>query len=748
MKKIYLFFFGLLICFNIFAQCPTNSNQFKAGSDNQTSVFLYAKQTADWYYDNKEIWACFNNGITNSEIKIPLDGFNGAAFNFAEWPESILNATNPPWARRVNSAQYFSKSNILMIVVASGDRNFNFANTGPYEVWEFQLGGNPLPNSITRKQVINLGGIENTTMFYKYFLYTKLGGYIVFWGDHEGYGDYHFAYRSPVGIWQILPPVKFPTTPGWWFQNYSHIIQNIKDDSIWVFTAFDASGVIGAMRFTEQNNSLVLDFNNMIWIPTHNTGGDYLSPDGEYPDIIAVNDINKNRTLIAYARDYQVDYTGILGIGGQKYNYFNVVEVDDRNKPKLISTLKLISRNVALYRYPATFNLLVKNNKIWFSNNFLDEVIPGTLTVPDISKERLCSTFFIEGNQYYLNSGEWSIPKLMLDGENLGELLPNNGDVIKPTIVITLPANNQFISGKFDNQVLVSDNVGVVGVQYYLDNYPLKIERDGPFTLNWDTKDFESGIHYLYAVARDRNGNMATSSPVTINIASPIPPAITLPNNVEYADSMTTNQLWKYYYVDIPVNTNNVSINLIYSSALSGWTKLYVKYNRLFGWDFVIPRRQANSISCNITNPVNGKWLIAVQNPDLKNTSYKLKIDTGMTITNVPPPVPTNTPPPITNSPPVIDITPPVTTITFPLNGGVVARRANVNITANASDNNGVTKVEFYINGSLISTDISLLYSYIWKVPNAPRKTYTIQSKAYDAAGNVGHSSIVTVRTQ
>ncbi len=61
-------------------------------------------------------------------------------------------------------------------------------------------------------------------------------------------------------------------------------------------------------------------------------------------------------------------------------------------------------------------------------------------------------------------------------------------------------------------------------------------------------------------------------------------------------------------------------------------------------------------------------------------------------------------------------------------------------ISANASDNVGVTRVEFYDGASLVVTDTSSPYSYAWGITSAANGTHNWTAKAYDAAGNVGIS--------
>jgi hypothetical protein len=89
------------------------------------------------------------------------------------------------------------------------------------------------------------------------------------------------------------------------------------------------------------------------------------------------------------------------------------------------------------------------------------------------------------------------------------------------------------------------------------------------------------------------------------------------------------------------------------------------------------------------------------------------------------------------------DTTPPTTSITAPSAGATVS--ATTTVSANASDNVGVTKVEFYLDGALQSTDTTSPYSWSWNTATAANGSHSLQSKAYDAAGNVGSSTSVSV---
>ncbi len=80
------------------------------------------------------------------------------------------------------------------------------------------------------------------------------------------------------------------------------------------------------------------------------------------------------------------------------------------------------------------------------------------------------------------------------------------------------------------------------------------------------------------------------------------------------------------------------------------------------------------------------------------------------------------------------DETPPTVSITSP--AGSSALSSNVTIAADVTDNNQITKVETYVDGSLRSVDTTSPYSYMWNTSGVSNGAHTISVKAYDVAGN------------
>jgi len=67
-----------------------------------------------------------------------------------------------------------------------------------------------------------------------------------------------------------------------------------------------------------------------------------------------------------------------------------------------------------------------------------------------------------------------------------------------------------------------------------------------------------------------------------------------------------------------------------------------------------------------------------------------------------------------------------------------------VTFTATASDNVGVTKVEFYVDGALKGTDTATPWTLSFDSTTLTNGSHNLVAKAYDAAGNVGTSTTVS----
>jgi hypothetical protein len=91
------------------------------------------------------------------------------------------------------------------------------------------------------------------------------------------------------------------------------------------------------------------------------------------------------------------------------------------------------------------------------------------------------------------------------------------------------------------------------------------------------------------------------------------------------------------------------------------------------------------------------------------------------------------------------DMIAPTAQVTAPANGASVT--GTVTVTATATDNVGVTSVQIYIDGVLKVSGTTSPFSYSWNTATVTNGSHTICAKAYDAAGNVGTSTITVTVT-
>ncbi|RKH34854.1 hypothetical protein D7Y13_02045 [Corallococcus praedator] len=85
----------------------------------------------------------------------------------------------------------------------------------------------------------------------------------------------------------------------------------------------------------------------------------------------------------------------------------------------------------------------------------------------------------------------------------------------------------------------------------------------------------------------------------------------------------------------------------------------------------------------------------------------------------------------------------PTAELTAPVEGGYV--RSTVTVTANATDDVGVARVDFFDGTSLIGSSSTAPFSASWNTASVMAGVHSLTAQAFDAAGNSGTSSAVNV---
>lgn len=293
-------------------------------------------------------------------------------------------------------------------------------------------------------------------------------------------------------------------------------------------------------------------------------------------------------------------------------------------------------------------------------------------------------------------------------------------DFIPPASSIISPTSTSTVSGTITVTADASDASGIEKVEFYQNGILLGTDTTAPYEAQLDTTKILNGNATVVIKAYDLSGA-----------------AFGVPGNVGYSSGNFT-----------VFNTDSIPPNLTVTSPTSGSaqtspvTLAATASDDVGVWKVEFFKDAEPLPYTRFTSPYS--FTIPFSNGD--HTVYAKAYDFVGNMTQSEPinfavftPTPTPTPTP--------DIIKPTVSITSPLNGATVTKKSTVTISANASDNVGVTKVSFYVNGALQCTDTTANYSCVWLVPQAPNKTYQLQVSAYDAANNIGSSSIVTVKS-
>ena len=281
-------------------------------------------------------------------------------------------------------------------------------------------------------------------------------------------------------------------------------------------------------------------------------------------------------------------------------------------------------------------------------------------------------------------------------------------DGTKPTVSITSPTAGSTVKGLIAVAASASDNTGVSRVDLYVDGQLYVRDTATPFSFSWDTTRVGNGSHTLVAKAYDASGNEGVSGALTVNVS-----------NVA-AD--TTRPV-----VSITSPASGATVSGIISVAMTASDNvglarvdLYVD-GQLHTRDTTAPF----AASWDTTKVANGGHTLVARAYD---TAGNEGVSATVTIT-------------VSNL--VADATRPLVTITSPAAGATVSGMTGVTMTA--SDNLAVARVDLYVDGQRYAWDTTSPFTASWDTTRMANGSHTLVARAYDAAGNEGVSSAVSV---
>jgi hypothetical protein len=274
-----------------------------------------------------------------------------------------------------------------------------------------------------------------------------------------------------------------------------------------------------------------------------------------------------------------------------------------------------------------------------------------------------------------------------------------------PHTTLVSPADGATISRTIRVEASAFDFGGVTRVELYLDDaVRIGTSTFPPYAIDWNSATAPDGPHTLTARAHDWSGNVGTATiAITLQNLDTTPPAATLTAPAPGATLSGPAALQASASDDLAV----VRVEFYLDGATLIGSATTAPYGAT--WDSTSAADGAHTISCRAYDGA------------------------GHTTDSAPVAVTIHT-----------DLTPPTTSLTSPAAGSSVT--GTVQIAATASDDLGVVRVEFYLDGTTrIATAQTAPFTAAWNTAQVALGPHLLSSKAYDAVGHSTISDPVTV---
>ncbi|WLT32521.1 Ig-like domain-containing protein [Geothrix sp. PMB-07] len=379
----------------------------------------------------------------------------------------------------------------------------------------------------------------------------------------------------------------------------------------------------------------------------------------------------------------------LYGAGGAEeaavWNAFAAINVGSAWKPA-DTTAPMVSASATGTSGTVTFSATATDNVgVTRVDYYVDGVIKGSATA---------SPYTFAFVSTALANGSHSLVAKAYDAAgNVGTsstvAFTLNNDFTAPTVAAKVTGT----SGTLTFSATAADNVGVTRVDYYVDGVLKGSATASPYTFAFVSTALANGSHSLVAKAYDAAGNVGTSTSVAFTLNNDL----TAPNVVAKVTGTSGTLTFSATATD---NVGVIRVDYYVDGALKG-SSTVSPYNVTF-------------LSTTLTDGNHSLVAKAYDAAGNVGTSATLTFATKNDIT----------------APTVV--------------AKVTGTSGTLSFSATATDNVGVTRVDYYVDGVLKGSATASPYAFAFVSTVLANGSHSLVAKAYDASGNVGTSATVT----
>ena len=296
-------------------------------------------------------------------------------------------------------------------------------------------------------------------------------------------------------------------------------------------------------------------------------------------------------------------------------------------------------------------------------------------------------------------------------------VMVDNIDNIKPTGSLLYPFSGQVLSGSISIIAEADDNDSLKSVVFYINEDSVGVKTTAPFIYDCDTTlEFDDYYYVINVQINDASGNHITLGPISVYIDNE--------ENIQVDTTPPTGTI--VYPPAAAVVSGNVTIEI---DAFDN--EKVEKVEIVIDGSFSVVDQ---------SSPYEYVWNTTTYAEDMDHFISATVTDSSDNTTNLMPVTVF-----VDNEINVVyDTTPPSVVITNPAANQTV--NGNINVTAAAFDNIAVSKVEFYHNSDLYSTDNTYPYAASWNTQDETEDSEHIwYAKTYDTSDLTAQSQSIAV---
>jgi Bacterial Ig domain len=304
----------------------------------------------------------------------------------------------------------------------------------------------------------------------------------------------------------------------------------------------------------------------------------------------------------------------------------------------------------------------------------------------------------LNGTTFWLTTGTSNGPHLLSvrvtdaqgNATTVNRSIVVSNDVTAPTVAVDSPLASSTVNGTVTITASAADDRAVTRVDFTVDGSLIATRTTAPWSTQWNSRSLANGTHVLRARAYDAANQQTLSTGVVIVVDNDVQaPAVAISSPASNAVVSGTVSI-------VASASDNFGVTRVDLQLGSTVVQSLTAPPYIFSW--------------NSTSQLDGFKSFYIIAYDAAGNSAAAFLQVNVQNGNAPPTL----------------------ILTSPSAGSTLS--SVVNLSANATDADGIARVEFLVDGAIVNTDITSPYAFAFDTATLSNGSHTMGARAFDTA--------------